>query len=251
MTAPVILFDNRFLNAAPAASSTASGFDVLNIRDGRTYTFWKAAYAGVNTLTVLAPGAADTIAIVGHNLYSCAAQIYVESSINGISWTQRHYIAAVSHNRALLSTFSLCSDNYWRVRIVTASIAPYLAVIALGLRLAFPQPPASPFIPYSETTEEENVISKAGQPLGTVVRYHGIEINPEFTNISRAWVDGFYVPFHNSYARLRKYFFWAWDIGTYPDQVFYVKDIAKFETPVSVLAYYNKIKMQLKGVLET
>ena len=50
---PVILADNRFLEGTPTATDTATGYDVLHIRDLRTFTSWKGATAGTKYLADL------------------------------------------------------------------------------------------------------------------------------------------------------------------------------------------------------
>jgi len=50
---PAILFDNRFDDGTITAyNGTASGYDVLNVSDLRSYTFWKSAATASNILYV-------------------------------------------------------------------------------------------------------------------------------------------------------------------------------------------------------
>lgn len=59
MADPTILYDNRFSDAVPVASSTEAGFDVLNLRDWRPYTQWKpTAMTARVTVDVAASGLA-------------------------------------------------------------------------------------------------------------------------------------------------------------------------------------------------
>src|SRR5512146_974411 len=52
MSYPIILYDNLLTYATPTATDTATGYDVLSIRDYRAYTTWKAASAGLKYITV-------------------------------------------------------------------------------------------------------------------------------------------------------------------------------------------------------
>lgn len=249
---PIILSDNRFLDAAPTATGTAAGFNVLHLRDLRPYTFWQAAAAGTNYITVNCGSVkpADCLGMISHNLFTAGALVSVETSPDGISWSPRIAPFTPTSDRAFLKPFVSVNAVWFRIKIVTADVAPRIAVAMLGKRLEFPFPPDSPYVPYTESTEEESTISKAGHCLGTVVRYYGIEVNPSFSWPTREWLETVWLPFNNSVARSRKYFFYAWDLERYPDLVFFVKSAGKYETPLSVLAYVDKLKLQFKGVIE-
>lgn len=249
---PIILADNRFLDAAPTATGTATGFDVLHIRDLRPYTFWQAAAAGTNYLTVNCGSAkqADALGIISHNLATAAALVSLEISNDGANWSTRVAPFIPTSDRAFMKLFVPATAQYWRIKIVTSAVAPSIAVAMIGQRLEFPFPPDAPYIPYSETTEEETSVTKAGHPLGTVIRFFGIEINPQFSRLDRDWVEQTWLPFHNLYARWRKFFFYAWDLDRYPEQVFFVRDTAKHETPLTVGMYVDRLKLQLKGNAE-
>jgi hypothetical protein len=71
MANPIVLYDNRFDDGTPAATDTAAGYSVLNIRDWKTYTFWKGTAADPMYLTV--DCGAGTIATTGANLITNGA----------------------------------------------------------------------------------------------------------------------------------------------------------------------------------
>lgn len=254
MATPIILYDSRFLDGTPTATDTAAGFSVLNIRDYRAYTFWKAASAGTKYITVDCGTAksADCLAIIGHNLKTANASISVESSADNITWTERLASFTPSTDRAFLKTFISASARYWRVKIVTASVVPYLAVAFLGVRLTFPYPPDTPYVPYKETVEAETLQGKTGHILGSVIRFKPIEISAKFSNLTRTWVMNNFKPFWDNHASDFKPFFWAWDIDTYPDMVFYVSidEGMSYEMPMSVLSYIDSIELKMKGIKE-
>lgn len=249
---PLILADNRFLDGVPTATATATGFDALHIRDGRTYTRWMAPAPGVFRIKVncAAAKSAAALGIIGHNLYSAGATIAVESSTDDLVWTTRLAAFTPSDDKALLKLFATVSAQHWSLLIDSPTVAPWLAVAMIGNCLEFPFPPDAPYTPYTESVQEESQTSKTGNPLGTVIRYYPLEIKPQFSHPSRSWVEDSYRPFRQNYSRQRKYFFWAWDLSAYPGQVFYVKDIGKYDPPVSVLAYYDRLKLELQGVME-
>jgi len=253
---PVILYDNRFNDGTPTATDTASGFDVRNIKDYRTYTFWRAASAGTKYITIDCGSAksADALGIISHNLKTANASVSVESSTDNFASDVTVRLASFtpSSDKAFLKLFTSASARYWRIKIVTASVAPQVAVAMLGSRITFPYPPDAPYIPYSETIESNSSRGKKGHILGSVIRFKDIEISAEFSNIGRNWALNTFKPFWDSHASDLKPFFYAWDIDIYPDMVFYVyvDEGMKHSMPMSILQYIDSIKLQMRGVKE-
>jgi hypothetical protein len=254
---PIILYDNRFNDGIPAATDTAAGFDVLNIRDLRPFTLWQAASPGTKYITVDCGSAksADCLALIRHNLYSSSASVSVESSTTG-AWAgeqvERLAPFTPSSDKALLKTFPTATARYWRLKIVTAAIAPNIGVAMLGAKLLFPYPPDTPYIPYKEGIEAETSRGKTGDPLGVVVRFKPVEVNARFSVLSRTWALSTYKAFWDTHASDLKPFFYVWDIDLYPDLVLYlaVKRDAAYQTPVSVLEYVDYIELDMEGIKE-
>lgn len=251
---PVILYDNRFNDAAPTATATAAGFDVLNIRDGRAYTFWQGPAAGTHYITVNcgAAKAADALGIIGHNLKTAGATVTVESSPDNAVWTPRTGAYAPTNDRAFMQTFVKIYAQYWRLKIVSTLAAPRLAVAMIGARLEFPWPPDTPYIPYTERVETDSKRGKSGNLLGSVVRYKPIEVNARFSNFEREWVFDDYQTFWDSHASEMKQFFYAWDLDNFPEHAFFLKlqDDARWQTPVSILSVVDSLELPMEGVKE-
>jgi len=257
MSNPIILADNRMSDGTPTATDTETGYDVLNIRDLKTFTSWKAASSGTKYITVDCGSAknVDALGIMKHTLGTAAASVSVESSSTG-AWageqTERLAAFVPTTDKAILKTFTTASAQYWRVKIVTASVAPEIAVLMIGVRLTFPYPPESPFRPVSESIEAESVRSKTGQRLGTIVRYHPYKIDARWTYLLRSWIDSDFLSFWNDWASELSPFFWAWDITTYPADVRWVTvdQSSSFEPSVSTLTYYDELTLRMEGVRE-
>lgn len=251
---PIVLADNRFLDGTPTATDTATGYDVLNIRDLKEFTEYRAASSGTKYLTVQCTTgtAADTLAIKKHNLGTAAASVSVESSDNGTDWTERLAAFAPTNDKAILKTWTAVSGVYWRVKIVTASVAAQIAICMVGERITFPFSPEAPYAPATESIEAESTTSKTGVPLGSIVRFKPYRIQPKWTVVTRTFVETYFLPFWDDYASNLSPFFFAWDIGTYPSDVRFVRVPKEysFETPVSVLAYYDSITLPMEGVKE-
>jgi hypothetical protein len=254
MATPIILADNRFLNGTPTATDTATGYSVFNLRDLKSFTSWKAASSGTKYLTVDCGSAkaADTLGIFKHNLGTAAATVSVESSPDNSTWTNRLTGFVPGSDKAILKNFTTQTYRYWRVKIVTASIAAQVAEVMLGSRITFPYPPETPFTPASLKIEAETTKSKTGQLLGMVVRFKPYTISARWSALSRSWVDATFRPFFEDYASELKPFFWAWDLDTFPSDVRFVTidPEMSMETPVSILATYDSVSLEMIGVKE-
>jgi hypothetical protein len=254
MATPIILYDNRFNDGTPVPTDTETGYDVNNIKDLRAYTFWLADSNGNKTIYVNCGSAksADAMGIIGHNLFTCGATISVESSPDGAAWTTRLAGFTVTDNKAILKTFTTASLQWWRISLTGCSVAPYMAVCMIGVRLTFPVEPEAGFDPYGEGIEADTGVSVAGNLLGSTILYHPVEIAPNFTVVTRTWVSGDYKTFWDAHGKLLKPFFWGWDLTTYPAHVLYLRCKAgmKYKMPVSMLTYVDSLALQMEGVAE-
>lgn len=250
---PIILYKN-ILNSTipPTATDTADGYDILNVADNRAYTFWMAASAGTKYITIDCSdqSGADCLGIAGHNLYTAQATVSVESSANAVDWTERLAGFIPVSNMAFLKVFDFSSARYWRLKIITETIAPTIAVCELGPRLEMPCPPETPYIPYKEMIEADTAKSKIGHLLGAVIRHKPIEILASFTVLNRNWVFGDFKAFWDSHGSNLLPFFYAWDLTAYPEHVYYValKENYAYQTPLSVGAFVDKIDIEMEGV---
>lgn len=254
MALPIILYDNRFRDAVPTATDTATGSDVRFACDERAYTPWVAASAGVKYLTVDCGSSkyADCLAIIGHNFATGGIAVSVESSANGSSWTERMAPGVPATDRAVMGLFDRVSARYWRVKLGTGSAVPRIGEIAIGARLTFPEPPTAPFIPYTERIQAESTLGKAGHILGSVVHYKGLKISPRWTNQDRAWVLATFRPFWDQHASNLRPFFWSWDLEIFPTHVYFVTvdPGARYATPLSISTMVDDLQLDLVGVKE-
>ena len=255
MQTPIILYDNILSQGYTlTATDTEEGYDVLNLIDLRPYTFWKAASHGTKYITVDCGAAksADCLAIIGHNLYTAGATVSIESSPDNSSWTVRLADFTPTSDKAVLKTFTSASDQYWRIKIVTAAVAAYMAIAVLGQKLQFPYPPDTPYIPYSEVPVADVERSKNGHILGVSTYLPALKMRVQFSNITRTWFDTYFLPFWQNHGRLYKPFFFAWDLDTYENDVFLVSidDEYNLESPFSVLTYIDILNLNMRGIRE-
>lgn len=251
---PVILFDNLLSDTASVAlaadRTVETGYAALNILDMRTYTRWKDDAVGTTYLTVEFSGnkVADAWAIAGHNFHLVTSLTISLEYWNGAAW-----VAVSSKNsftaKAFMLTFTQVSGTKWRIKLVSSgSTTPEFGVAFVGVRITFEFPPDAGFVPLSKGVMGESEDSKAANFLGSVVRGKPGSIRPSFTNFTRTWVETYFEPFWDVYASELKPFFWAWDLETYPNEVYYCKinPDSLYEAPVSVLGLIDKISLDLK-----
>jgi len=136
----IIGYRNLLLGATVAASSTDPVAPVDNLSDGLLFDFWQAGSVGLATIDIDcgAPQAADYIGIAVHNLTLYGLQ----SSDDGVVYSDVLADVAVDHTSALIATFASVTARYWRVRVDSAGNRPMIAMLNLGRRLEIESPAA-------------------------------------------------------------------------------------------------------------
>lgn len=240
---PQILFDNRFLDATPTATDTAADYDVLNIRDLRAYTFWKAASAGIKYITINCGTAknASGLGIAGHNFKTIGAAVSVESSPDNTTWTERLAPFIPANDFALMKVFTEVSAQYWRVKLGAGSAAPYIAILILGTPLVFERYLIGDFDPDGQEIMAQSTNSKTGHLLGTTINYIRRNVSARWSLLTPAWIKNYFLPAWNAHLAWIRPFFWAWEITNHPDEVYWVRLNAE-----SVLAMpYDPVRRSL------
>ena len=248
----IIGHDNRFLDAAPSATDTAGGYDVANISDLRPYTWWKAASAGTKYLTVNCGEnkSADSLAVIGHNLYTADAGVSVESSANGSDWTERLAAFTPASDRAFAKIFTTASAQYWRIKIVTAALAANIAVAIVGERMDFERYPAGPFDPARETLNAVSARSKHGHLIGAALANIAVDINAEFKMLTPAWIESDFRAVWDDHISQIKPFFFCWDLTNHATDVFFVCVPAEFTLSMPFDPYRRSLSLNMEGIKE-
>lgn len=250
----LVLADNRLLDGVPVASHTAAGYDALNIRDLRTYTFWKSSWADPSTITVDCGSAkgADSFGVVRHNLGTVQSQVSVESSDDGVNWTSRLSAAIPFSDKPFLRRFTTASARWWRVSFNAQTAPAQVAVLLLGMGITFPRLPDAPFAKVEVRQESERAVSKTGQLIGSIVRFKGLQVSPQWSYLEKDFVDNQLWPFYRDYSGAGNPFLWSWDPVGHSDEVHFVrlKEGFSFAPAKSLLTYYDRVSLEMEGVLE-
>jgi len=256
MSEPKIIYDNIF-SSGVTATDTATGFSVDNIYDLRGYTYWQAASSGTKYITMDygSDVAVDSLAIFSHNLSTCSATISLESSTTG-AWAgeEVEQIAGftVTTDKAIAKVFTSATIRYWRVKIVTAGIAPQIGVMIAGNAVEFPVYPDLPFTIANESVNATTEVSKGGHLLGVTSRYSPLSISVSFTYPAMSFINGDYRTFWDNHGKLIKPFFWVPNITTYPLNVYFVRMTSgsSFGVSQSDTTNADSLSFRMEGIAE-
>jgi len=245
--------------AFPAGQYAVVTFNnIVSEPEGSTYN-WESVESGLNasdssgyTYFISESDACDALFLFGHNLGTAEASVSVESTDDEVNWTERLAVFSPSDDHAIMKLLTSFRAASKRLKVDTVSVAPYIAVAILGVRMEFPFPPDSPYDPYNIGIESESEVSVEGNHLGDVIYYHPIAQRAVFSNPLRSFITDTYKPFWDAHGKLRKPFAWAWDLTNYPDVVYFMKlsKNARLSMPLSVGTYADALVVDMEGVAE-
>jgi hypothetical protein len=223
MTAPLALYENRLRDAVPVASTTAAGYDVLNLRDMRDFTWWKAT-ALPATVTVDCGSAKDAnyLAIYAHELGSKGCTVEVRKSTDNFGandvLVDTH---APTDDKPILRLFTLASSRYWRIRILNGTV-PAIAIALLGVRLEFPVSGLqSRFDPLGNAPKAQYNRSIAGRGLGKVLNFREWKADLTFELVSWTWVRDSWKVAAEAWLDSEPWLF-SWNPDSYPKETYHV-----------------------------
>ena len=249
---PLILSENLFSLSPIEVTDTATEYNIQNITDLRPYTFHQFASAGTKYFTIdcVSPRAANGIAFLGHNFFTATATISVWSSQDGINWTERVAGFTVTTDLAFLKSFPPGVARYWRVKIVTASVAARLAVCVLGVRLEFPRYLTGNFDPFPEKINAVSGRSKAGYLVGITRKNISVEIDAAWKGLTTTWIENYFRPVWDDHLSLCLPCFWSWDPASHPTEIYFVGTPPDFQLSMPFDPFRRSLKLIFQGIKE-
>lgn len=223
MQMPNILYDNRFKDATPAASTTAAGYNVLNLRDWRPYTWWKpTALPATVTVDCGSAKAADYAVVWGHDLFTQGATVEIRGSTDNFSASDVLLSSKTpTDNLPFLLQFNSASYRYWRIRI-TGTTMPSLAIVAIGAALVMPEPLEYGFDPLKRTIKGQTNRSESGHPLGKIIVSEVWGATLAFNSVLQSWIRSTFLPAWKAHLRGNPFVF-AWDAGDHATEIYLVQ----------------------------
>jgi hypothetical protein len=246
---PKILYDNRFNDGTPVASTTATGFNVLNVRDMRPYSFWKpSTFASSQTITVDCGSAkaADYAAIYAHDMFSRGVTVQVRGSTDNFSASDVLVASSTPTSDApVVVTFNSVSYRYWRLRF-SGSTAPTIGIALIGAALTLPRRHTLGFDPLSRAVKAQTNRSVAGYPLGRVISYEEWRQQISIDVVSWTFLRNTWVPAWKAWLRDEP-FLYAWDTVTRPQETVLAQMDGDFSAP-TIGGELCRLEFALSGV---
>ena len=250
----IFMTTNHFEFGTLTATNTAATYNVNNILDRRPFTKWRAASFGTRYVEI--DHGANTysvtgIAIFGHNFHTANAAVTIEAYNVADDWVQIHAFT-ITKDGAIAGNWAVkTGDTKWRIKMVTASVAPEFAIAILSENTVFPISPDSPHADFNEVPLKESGNSKTGNLLGVVNRGSTFAFNLKFSLLLRSWADtwilGWWWP---SFGKTGLPFAYVPDYDYDDEEVYLVRsaDDYTYQTPKSIATYYDAIEFSLVGL---
>jgi len=240
---PIILYRSIYETSIandPTATSEAAGFPVTNIKDGRSYTKWKATSSAdqnidINTGTGGGPFTVTSLAIIGHNMGTAGTTLTIEQDNSpGFSGgeTLLHTVSPTNDDPFYNELDVSGSQQFYRLNLDSNSVAPEIGYIILGAKTTMEVGPQYGAAFHNFNAKGESFVSETGQHLGSALQFQERTINHKFKALTRSFLESDLLPFlYDHYGQFKPFF--------------YVPDTANLTTDVYFLRAPNNVKISL------
>lgn len=208
MALPFILYHNLMdeTGATLTASSTASGYDVNNLKDRNSFTYWKSTGGASEWIKIDLGGVStlypDAFGMTGHNLYTQTAGLTFEYSDDDISYATGAYSLAITPAKmrtdstmvsALVTTGGTWTSGhrYWRVSFSGCDAAIQIGAFCIGRRLDLYTYMDEGFDPTSIQLVSRQARSRGGTYVGQVVDHvkQTVKLDVGPAGYATSWMD--------------------------------------------------------------
>lgn len=229
---PKCLYENRLDDGTPAASTTATGYDVLNLRDWRPFTSWQpTALPATVTVDCGSAKAADYWCVYSHDLFTAGCTIELRGSTDNFAASNVLVDTVTpSSDASFARHFVSVSYRYWRFRITGAATMPTLAIASVGVAFDIPMYLTSGFDPLGRDPMGVLNRSETGQPLGRTVQWERWEQRLSFETLTWAWLRSDWLVAWEAHLRDDPFIF-QWDQSGHASEIYLVTVSGGFDTP--------------------
>ena len=240
----------EYLTVTAAISASATSANVSGFNEGNLTVVYldEADYAETKYKT------ANGYSIFNHNFLTADATVSLEYSSDNFATVITEASAGFIFlsNKGHLKTFTQVVANYWRLKMVTASVVPYLGVVWIGPQMEFPNPQKTPLVLRNEQPILETTRARKGQPLAIVRSYILLTIKVKILMITTTWFDANFLPFWDDHASNGSSFPFAWDATEEPDLISWVKIKSKYKMKEIIKSgdYVDVLTFEMEAVKE-
>lgn len=228
---PGFFYDNLLNDGVPVASSTATGFDVLNLGDLRPYSFWKpTTLPATVTIDCGVARVADFAAVYRHDLNACDCIIEIRGSEDNFS-SSDELLARLEpqSDDPFVLPFDAATYRYWRISIDGVD-EPTLAIVLIGEALRLPRRQVLGFDPVARSARTMTNQSAGGYPLGKVTAFEEWRQKVALDVVQWAWLRDTWLPAWREHLRDEP-FLYAWDSTDHPTELYLVTSSGEFAAP--------------------
>jgi len=235
---PKFLYDNRFSDGTPVASTTATGYSVLNLIDWRSYTAWQpTALPATVTIDCGSAVAADYWTIFGHDLHTSGCAIQLRASTDNFATSDVLVDSLTPSSDAnFVRHFASVSYRYWRIRITGAATMPSINIASVGVAFDIPVYLSGGFDPIGREPRGVLNRSEEGHPLGRTVQWEEWAQSLSFEWVTWSWLRSDWQGAWDEHLRDTPFIF-QWDSTGHASEIYLVNIDGGYRAPHSAGGY--------------
>lgn len=252
-------YDNLYLRlgAVAVASAEDAGFPASNATRWPTYGGgWQSSVVATTTLTVtlLSAENANSYGVYKHNLGDIGATVKLQSSSDGISWTDLAGSEKTpGDNKAIFFVnVTPVSAKFWRIHIVGLGSGETLKIghAFVGNSLRVFSPPLPGWTPPNLAKNDDYINSRSdgGEFLGRSLIRKGNRTGFQIQNVLEGWVRANWEPLLD--AIQEHPFYHAWDVDAHPNEVAYCYTEGKLVRPQYEFSGFFSISLNFIALIE-
>lgn len=249
---PRIGYDDRINSASLSADEEAANHPVSELGNDLTFLYWQGESSSAQSV-VADLGQSRTIDYFGiarHNFGSAGISYVIEYSSNGTDWSEAASEQVVDDDNVILHQFPEQTARYWRIRMLSGSSPPRIAVWLAGQILVAQRRIYVGHTPinYGREIQVSTGRSENGEFLGRVVRRRLFRSSFELSNLKPAWYRDNFEPFVDE-ANEGKPFLFAWRPNSYPDEIGFVWAMSDIRPSNQRANGMMQVSVDIQGIL--